>query len=420
MKLRRTSNGQLTTLATSTPLGAGGEARIYAIKDSPGLIAKIYHRPTRERADKLQAMLANPPEKPFAENRTVSIAWPLDVLTAPNDSSQVIGFLMPRVNGMQPIIDFYHPKTRRQKHPLFSYLYLLRTASNLAGCVSALHARGYVIGDLNESNILVGQTALVCLVDTDSFQVPDTRTGTIYRCRVGKPEFTPPELQSMQFAWIDRRPEHDLFGLGVLIFQLLMEGTHPFAGKHPRAMESPPLEERIAAGAFPYAPDRQGGIEPMSTAPPFGMLGQRINELFQKCFVAGHNDPSQRPTAQTWQKALLEVELSLAACQDNSQHRHGNHLRTCPWCERRKQLNGLDPFPSLDAVGRHVHFRSVLRPRRRARDNYASIEEAMQIAAEAANRKKNQRLLGAFLCAAVTSLLFLFIYWTFTLTYGLK
>ena len=416
MQLRRESDGQLVTLASSNPLGAGGEARIYAVKGSPGLAAKVYHRPTRERAEKLGAMLANPPENPVPDEPTVSIAWPLDLLTPPNDGTRVVGFLMPRVTGMHPIIDFYHPKTRGRNHPLFSYLYLLRTAGNLAGCVSTLHSRGYVIGDLNESNILVGQTALVCLVDTDSFQVPDSRTNKVYRCRVGKPEFTPPELQSVQFAWVDRKPEHDLFGLGVLIFQLLMEGTHPFAGKHPRAAESPPLEERIASGAFPYIPGIPGGPLPMSTAPPFEMLGPRLNDLFLTCFDAGHIDPSLRPTARAWQKALLEAELSLATCSENAQHRYGNHLQTCPWCERRDRLNGLDPFPSREAVGKRLHFRRVLKPRSPTRNNEATIEEAMQIAAQAASRKESQRLLGIFICSALILVLILYILWTVSLT----
>ena len=43
----------------------------------------------------------------------------------------------------------------------------------------------------NESNILVTDTALVTLVDTDSFQVREPHNGGVYRCPVGKPEFTP-------------------------------------------------------------------------------------------------------------------------------------------------------------------------------------------------------------------------------------
>src|SRR5712691_4689158 len=88
-------------------------------------------------------------------------------------------------------------------------------------------------------------TALVTLVDTDSFQVCEPHNGVVYRCPVGKPEFTPPELQGCPFAQVDRAPEHDLFGLAVLLFQLLMEGTHPFAGVYQGHGDPPPYETRI-------------------------------------------------------------------------------------------------------------------------------------------------------------------------------
>jgi DNA-binding helix-hairpin-helix protein with protein kinase domain len=229
MEVQRQSNGALLTLTPAAELGAGGEARVYALPQQGALLAKIYHTPTPARARKLAAMLANPPDDPMAGQQHISIAWPVDLLQAV-PSRAVVGFVMPRVTGVQSIIDFYNPMTRRQRCPLFNYAYLHRTAHNLAATVRAIHARGYVIGDVNESNILVTDRALVTLVDTDSFQVRDFHTGVVYRCPVGREEFTPPELQGQSFEQIDRAPEHDLFGLSVLLFQLLLEGTHPFAG----------------------------------------------------------------------------------------------------------------------------------------------------------------------------------------------
>uniref|UniRef100_A0ACD5H0N5 Uncharacterized protein n=1 Tax=Desertifilum tharense IPPAS B-1220 TaxID=1781255 RepID=A0ACD5H0N5_9CYAN len=102
---------------------------------------------------------------------------------------------MPRVTGMRPLIDFYNPKTRRTQCPLFNYLYLHRTARNLAAAVSALHARGYAIGDVNESNILLTDTALVTLVDIDSIQVRDPDTGKFTAVRLGKPSLPHPNCR---------------------------------------------------------------------------------------------------------------------------------------------------------------------------------------------------------------------------------
>jgi len=350
MQLRRTSNGELLSFSQGAVLGAGGEARIFGVVEPATMAVKIHHRPTLERAEKLRAMIANPPDDPMSDSGHVSIAWPTDLLTPVDNTTKVVGFLMPRVRGMSPIIDFYHPKTRRQKYPLFSYRYLLRTARNLAACLSALHARGYVVGDLNESNILVGETAMVTLVDTDSFQVPDLKNNRFFRCRVGKPEFTPPELQNVGFGMIDRKPEHDLFALSVLIFQLLMEGTHPFAGRHVGFGEPPPLEERIASGQFPHLPSPGSRCLPMPTAPRFDFLPPAVRVLFTRCFVEGRALPSIRPEARQWQLALEEAEQSLLSCSANEQHRYSNHLSSCPWCQRKRLLGGLDPFPSRESL----------------------------------------------------------------------
>lgn len=392
MEFLRASDGQPVRLLSRATLGVGGEARIYAVEDAPGLAAKIYHRPRPEHAAKLAAMLANPPADPLAGQGHVSIAWPLDLLLLNDASRRHVGFLMPRVVDMHPIIDFYHPKTRRQNHTLFSYRYLLRTARNLAACVDALHTRGYVIGDLNESNIMVGDTALVSLVDTDSFQVPDACQSSVYRCRVGKPEFTPPELQRVRFEWVDREPEHDLFGLSVLFFQLLMEGIHPFAGRHVGRGEPPSLEERIGAGAFPFVLGERHTTRPMPTAPPFELLPPRLRELFVQSFVQGHSQPAQRPDARTWHGALSEAEEALTQCATNPQHLYGHHLNTCPWCERRALLQGSDPFPSEAAVKRPRFDRARLKRRQAAFGDAIDYETAIALAQADIARNRHQRI----------------------------
>src|SRR5262245_32686359 len=199
MQLRRQSNGQLITLHPASVLGTGGEARVYSLAQETQLVAKIYHQPDPIRIQKLAAMIANPPEVAEAGREVQSIAWPLDLLVTANGEQRVVGFLMPRVAAMRSVADFYNPRTRRQFNPLFNYFYLHRAARNLAIAVRSLHERGYVVGDINESNILISETALVTLVDADSIQVHDQQNQTVFRCAVGKPEYTPPELQHRTF-----------------------------------------------------------------------------------------------------------------------------------------------------------------------------------------------------------------------------
>jgi hypothetical protein len=77
VRLQRQSDGQLITIDPALVLGTGGEARVYAIPQEPSLVAKVYHEPTGDRARKLMAMLANPPDDPLAVREHVAIAWPV-------------------------------------------------------------------------------------------------------------------------------------------------------------------------------------------------------------------------------------------------------------------------------------------------------------------------------------------------------
>ncbi|MEA5488987.1 MULTISPECIES: helix-hairpin-helix domain-containing protein [Pseudanabaena] len=336
-----------------SPIGSGGEANIYTVQINSELVAKVYHQPHGDYARKLAFMVANPPVDPLAKEGRVSIAWATELVT---DLGLVVGFLMPKLDTSKakPIFQYYNPSERRKESPTFSYVSLLRTARNLARAVRSVHSRGYVIGDVNESNVLVAEDAIVTLVDTDSFQVNDGTT--VYRCTVGKPEYTPPELQGVSFRDVDRSVEHDLFGLGVLIYQLLMEGTHPFGGVFRGQGEPPELKERIKAGHFPHG--RRGiPYNPMPLAPSFQMLPVALQELFLLCFEQGHSNPAARPTADVWSKALGVAEDGLVRCGVNGQHYYSGHLGVCPWCERAAKLGGRDPFPALGGISSGQHLK---------------------------------------------------------------
>ena len=341
MKLRLHRDGRTFDLVGLKQLGSGGEACVYALDGTPWA-AKVYHGPVTGRDDKLRVMLANPPRDPTYARGHVSIAWPRDLLI--DQHGRIVGFVMPLVTQMRRMIDFYNPKTRRKECPLFTYQYLSTTAHNLAIAVRALHQREYVMGDVNESNILVAETTMVTLVDTDSFQVRESGNGKIHHCTVASPLFTPREMQGMDFATVERREEHDLFGLGVLLFQLLMEGTHPFQVRYTGVGDPPDPVQVIRNGHFPH--DTGSAMwQPPPLAPPFGMLDLRLRHLFTRCFVNGHRDPKARPTADEWCSNLAAAVESLVRCRINPSHIYWPHLNVCPWCERTEKLRGRDPFP---------------------------------------------------------------------------
>jgi serine/threonine protein kinase len=341
------STGNILSFDYSLRIGKGGEGAIYEVPREPMLVAKIYHanQVTDERGRKLELMVNNPPNDPMRMKGHASIAWPIEILELAR-TGEIVGFLMPRMElGMSPIVDFFDSKTRILRHTAFSYNYLIRTAINLVSAVRALHAKGYVIGDVNESNVMVSRnSALVTIVDTDSFQVTDAQSGITYRCPVGKEDFTPPELQGKNFGQVDRKLEHDLFGVAVLLFQLLMEGTPPFAGVFAGLGDPPEYGARIARGYFAYCRKRRVPFRPGPLAPSFNILHPSLQKLFLLCFEEAHTNPKARPSADTWYQALKTAEQSLITCSVNDQHFFSDHLNVCPWCERAKKLP--DPFPT--------------------------------------------------------------------------
>jgi len=327
-------------------LGQGGEATVFNVTNQPNMVAKLYHHPSPAHAIKLQAMVANPPEQ---SSTHIAIAWPISLLyktktgrlkskayTNPSPLStnqQFVGFLMPKVTTNISLFQVYNPIMRANLPYRFSERALYRTAYNLCAVVAALHNKGYVLGDINESNILVNHQALVTVVDTDSFQVIDANE-VVHRCPVGKPEYTPPELQGVDFKTINQGVEHDLFGLAVLLFQLLMNGFHPFAGvlRNQQSVGRVDLYA-IRKGFFSYADSTY--ITPPPAAPTFQMLPPDLQTAFKRCFINGHQQPFLRPLAHDWMGYLKTAEENLTTCQ-SGRHVYSNHHLVCPKCHQQR------------------------------------------------------------------------------------
>jgi serine/threonine protein kinase len=308
-------------------IAGGGEARIWTVKGQTNVVAKFYHQPTAEHEAKVAAMICSPPVQPSTHT---AIAWPLEMIY---DQRRFAGFLMPHIQQSALIFQFYNPAQRKKMPNFFTWEHMHRVAYNLAVAVRSIHSAGHVVGDLNESNILVDKTnGFVTLIDTDSFQVAD-KNGRVYRCAVGKPEFTPPELQGRSFKDTDRSEEHDLFGTGVMIFYLLMEGVHPFSGVMKNCAVSVGRVDLhcIKNGIFPFQKNAQ--TTPPPSAPSFKNLHPDIQKAFIRCFVTGHKKPDYRPSAEEWVNILSTAENSLKECMHDLDHIYSDHLKSCPWCE---------------------------------------------------------------------------------------
>lgn len=307
-------------------LGRGGEAVVFPVEGQPELVAKIYHQPPgTEKAEKLSQMV-----KLQSERLRALSAWPVGTLFMAGKRSMA-GFLMKDVSRFKDIHLLYSPKSRaREFPPKANWRFLIHTASNVARAFSVIHDHGHVIGDVNQSNVRVSpETAIVSLVDCDSFQI--SANGKVYPCEVGVPLYTPPELQDTEFREVVRTPNHDNFGLAVLIFHLLFMGRHPFAGKFLGRGEMP-IEKAIAEQRFAFATDVQRTqMLPPPACITLAHLPQDIGDLFTSAF-GPDGAHSTRPDGRKWIAQLDTLASRLIVCSNNKVHLYFNGLSSCPWC----------------------------------------------------------------------------------------
>ena len=176
-----------------------------------------------------------------------------------------------------------------------------------------LHAIDQVIGDLNAANVLVDlETANVTLIDNDSFHI--TVGQVTHRCCVGKGEYIAPEIQGINFreaALPTFTKKTDVFSLAILVFELLMNGVHPFNSV---TIDEKSIEENIKNGRSPVIMKEKGGE--MIYAPAIDLLPLKLQKLFKLVFVDGAKNPDKRPTAQELYDALDELsnEKNLEKC----------------------------------------------------------------------------------------------------------
>jgi molecular chaperone DnaK len=337
-------------------LGQGGEGAVYAVPLRPGLVAKIYARtPDEHTGGKLAAMV-----QLGTKALTSLAAWPQNLLFDER-TGNVVGFLMPKVDGHRQIHALYGPTNRKTAFPDATWAFLVRAARNVAATFDTVHGHGHVIGDVNEGNVVVSQNATVRLIDCDSFQI--THLGRGYPCRVGVPLFTPPELQGQRLEDLVRTPDHDRFGLAVLVFQLLFMGRHPFAGRHPeRAI---PVETAIREGLFAFGKEAaRQGWEPPPFSLRLGDVPPSLAQLFELAFGKDAAAGAPRPTAADWVTALDELEAAIVICGRDPRHVHVKANGSCPWCRIEKDGGPSFFFAPPRATPSFRRLRSTARPSR--------------------------------------------------------
>ncbi len=300
-------------------LGEGGEGAVWTIQDEPQLCAKIWRQPTPAVVDKLSEILGL-----YTVDRAEIAAWPRELVRRAD--GEPCGFVMERLEGWLPLFRGYQIKSRQQWLPTAKFGFLVRLARNAAACVERVHQAGMVIGDINESNMLINGRAVAKLIDVDSFQL--RVDGRLFPCEVAKPEYMAPELAAN--PEIDRTTEQDRFALAVLLFQILCFGRHPFSGRAAEGQDLS-LEEAMRRGIYAY------GDGPLR--PPPGMdltwLSPEVRALFEAAF---REPPQGRPSAAAWHAELQSLEDSLLPCAANPAHEEPGAGEECAFCRVERAM----------------------------------------------------------------------------------
>lgn len=244
-------------------INSGGEGLIYDIVSTPDLIAKLYKKQPLAlvQQDKLQALSV---KTPIADT-----AHPVELLYGDKSCKQLKGYLMPYAEG-KVLANFNNPSSRRQVtgfkyHPSF----FLNTIHSLLKVVEDVHSSGMIIGDVNDANILVRPNGEVTVIDVDSFQVES------FPCTVAREEFLSPDLQGQSLKQILRAPEHDMFAVSVIMWQLLFNGIHPFSGSGSDSLTDN-IKSGICIGHSSYKPPKRQH--------PYEKLPADVQSLFIRTF----------------------------------------------------------------------------------------------------------------------------------------
>lgn len=326
------------TIQLGRSVGRGGEGEVFALGDKSGRAVKVYNEAKRQsRERKVMAMV-----RARLANKSQFVAYPIEVARYRN--GKFAGFVMTFVNGYKPLFELYSPGARKTSFPKADYRFLVRAASNVARAVASVHKSGCVIGDINHSGILVSSKATVTLIDADSFQV--IHDNSRYLCRVGVPEYTPPELHGIDLGSIVRTQNHDAFGLAVVVFQLLFMGRHPFVGTV-RKGDVPKIDVAIRDFRFVYAENRNVGMDQPPGTPALSDFTPSIARAFEQAFAK--ESLANRPSAAVWAKCLEELERSLTHCRNNKLHFFPTDASDCPWCEMDQQLGMALFVPHFDS-----------------------------------------------------------------------
>jgi len=316
------------SLTLEAVVGEGGEAQVFGVAERLDLVVKLMHEtPNSEVRQRWADMLS-------VKSPSENMNWPFDIWVDSTGNHR--GLVLRRIKSISPIHGIYNPGIRIEKFPNATAKDLVKVALDLSRFVDRVHQMGWVVGDLNPTNVLLDKNLQIHIIDSDSIQmVVQDRT---HACHVGHPLYLAPEWQGQRLRDSHRAPSSDVFSLAVQVYHLLHFGRHPFAGTWQGEGESPTVEEAITAGWYVHGINSPLRPPIMALSPM--VWGDQLVQLFLSSFAI---DPDQRPSSRDWMVALdaINSEMESSACGVLG-HSVRSTLDTCCWCEFA--IQGVDLF----------------------------------------------------------------------------
>ncbi len=327
-------------------LGEGAAGKVHALPAMPGVAAKLYHggAEARRHEAKIDAMIANPPDLPPALHQGIrypQIAWPQAKLY--DVAGRFLGFTMPEIDfgRSTSLVNLLQKNSRRIEKLSDYYGYRVLVARNLASVFAELHKAGHHMIDMKPANLrFYPAVCWMAVVDTDGFSITG-RSGRIAADQLSD-EYIAPE--SWQRPAGDLGVEQDEFALAVIIFQLLDNGVHPFAGSAVGGglkadAQANDLQARILAGLYPYALKPPAGVAP-SAASIHRMFRRGTRLMFDSAFLPG----ARRPTAEAWRDHLDALLEHLVPCTAKPEE-HVHFGAGCGFCGHEARIAATAAAP---------------------------------------------------------------------------
>ena len=289
---------------TLSLVGSGGGADVFRISGPNDIALKIYRTPSQTDWPKIEYQVGHPV---FRKTRPTTsqtyFAWPTGTILLDGEK---VGITLPYVDRTKWIsLDTWTEprllkKLSAENASLGRKLVILR---NLAKRIAQLHARYIYVIDLRPSNILIHcDTGEVCLIDCDSFRI-EAKNGPIFPGSHVSAGYISPEAVSGTLEITSLKIEQDLYALGVIAFQILNYGIHPFQGiLTDKTIDAGTNDEKARLGLYAY------GLQPSAWIAP---LSQSVHNSWpvplRKMFAVSFDTKSVRPSARQWHSAFNKI-----------------------------------------------------------------------------------------------------------------